>query len=280
METYLDAFKRRLFSQRYSIRTRESYAGILKVFFRFTGYKNPREFKLSDVIRFNEEYLLKQGYSSSYQNQLINALKLFYRWHSRIFLKLDELERPKKPTKLPVILSKDEIRKLLENTTNLKHLTILSIIYACGLRISEAVNLRIRDIDSERMIVHIRQGKGHKDRITALSPKILELLRKYYLQYRPKDFLFEGQKKPSYSTRSVQMIIKRSCLKAGIQKNVTVHSLRHSYATHLVESGVDVAHVQKLLGHEHQKTTQIYLHLSKQFYKNISSPFESLDLNP
>lgn len=251
----------------------------MRVFFGFHQGKDPAKILFRDLEQFNTEYILKKGYSVAYQNQFINAVKLYYKRNPERILILGELERPKKPKSLPVVLSREEVSRVLDNVKNLKHRAILSIIYACGLRISEAINLEVRDIDSTRMIIHLRRGKGNKDRFVGLSPKILDLLREYYRKYRPSKYLFEGQNRPQYSTRSIQKILKRACELAGIRKHVTVHTLRHSFATHLVERGIDVTHVQKLLGHSDIKTTLIYLHVAKQFYTNIESPFEDLELN-
>lgn len=274
----LEEFKQYMQTRGYSSNSISSYIGVLKAFFNYFADKNPDEIGYSDVYRFNADFILRREYSASYQNQFINAIKLFYQWNSGTVFPVHRLERPKTPKSLPVVLSKEEVQRIINKTTNLKHKTILSIIYAAGLRISEAVKLEIRDIDSRRMVIHVRGGKGNKDRYTNLSPKVLELLRAYYKEYRPRDFLFKGQKRPQYSTRSIEMILKRSAEMAGIKKHVTVHTLRHSFATHLLENGVDISHVQKLLGHNDIKTTLRYLHVSKQFYSNIQSPFEELDL--
>jgi site-specific recombinase XerD len=266
--------------KRYSEQTVRTYTGILKIFFERNHGKNPREINHSDIERFNAGYILGRKYSASYQNQFINALKLYYKWNRSGHIIPENLERPNKPRQLPVVLSKDEISRILYHTKNLKHKTALSLIYACGLRVSEAINLRINDIDSSRMIIHIKSGKGDKDRMIGMSPKLLNLLRSYYIQYKPGKYLFEGQGNPKYSARSIEKILKKSCNQAGILKRVTVHTLRHSFATHLVEGGTDVTHVQKLLGHSNIKTTLVYLHISRQFYTNITSPFESLNINP
>jgi integrase/recombinase XerD len=276
---HLEYLRQYMLAQRYSNQSIKTYTGILNIFFKFFSGKDPKDIDFRDLQKFNQDYILKKGYSCSYQNQLINALKLYYKQQPGQFYILGDLERPKIPKRLPVVLSREEIVSILENTSNLKHLTILSTIYACGLRISEAINLKINDIDSNRMIIHIHGGKGNRDRLIGLSPRILDLLRKYYLAYRPDNYLFQGQNNPKYSSRSIQMVLKKGCRKAGILKHVTVHTLRHSFATHLVESGVDVTHVQKLLGHQDIKTTLIYVHIARQFYTNIKSPFDNLNLN-
>lgn len=178
---------------------------------------------------------------------------------------------------LPNVLSKDEIKLILEAHANVKHKTMLSLIYSCGLRCSELLQLKPEDIDSKRNIVLIKQAKGKKDRITPLSPKILVLLRMYYQLYKPKTYLFEGQEPGSiYSAKSLQGVLKQALEKAQIQKPVTLHWLRHSYATHLLENGTDLRYIQELLGHNSSRTTEIYTHVSTKNLQQIKSPFDDL----
>ncbi len=171
--------------------------------------------------------------------------------------------------RLPVVLSKMEVKKIIDCTNNLKHKTILSVIYSGGLRLSEVVNLKISDIDSERMLINIRGGKGKKDRITILADEILKLLRKYFKGYQPKVWLFEGEGSKQYSKRSVQEIYYKAVEKANIKKHTSIHTLRHSFATHLLEKGEDVRKIQILLGHKNIKTTEIYTHITKNGLQNI-----------
>jgi site-specific recombinase XerD len=175
-------------------------------------------------------------------------------------------------------LSTDEIVRILKATENLKHKAILTLIYSAGLRIGELINLKIKDIDSARKQIRITQGKGNKDRYTLLSPKTLELLRTYFKEYKPKVFLFEGTEGGPYSARSVQAFFKESCKKAGIRKKTTVHTLRHSFATHLLENGTDLRYIQALLGHESPKTTEIYTHITTKGFDSIKSPLDNLDI--
>ncbi|MDG1237358.1 MAG: tyrosine-type recombinase/integrase [Flavobacteriales bacterium] len=222
-------------------------------------------------------YLIKNNYSKSTQNQHINAIKFYF---EKCLGKKREyyiIERPRKEKKLPTILSKNEIQLLFSNTHNLKHLTILAVIYSCGLRISELINISLNDIDNNRMIIHIRKGKGNKDRQVQLTNQVLELLRKYYKKYLPVNYLIVGQNGGKYSTTSIQKIIKKSALKARIYKKVTPHTLRHSFATHLLENGTDIRFIQKILGHSDIKTTQIYTHVSNTHLKNIQNPSDSLN---
>jgi site-specific recombinase XerD len=212
--------------------------------------------------------------SASQQNQRINAIKFYYEkvlGGSKLYHKL---ERPKKERKLPTVLSKQEVHLLLNVTRNIKHKCILTTIYSAGLRRSELINLKIEDIDSRRRLIRIRGAKGKKDRNTILSKKLIELLRQYYIAYLPREWLFEGQHGGKYSPTSIAKICKTAAQKAGIQKNVTPHSLRHSFATHLLEQGTNLRYIQEILGHEDPKTTQIYTRVATNELSNIKSPLD------
>ncbi len=191
-------------------------------------------------------------------------------------ISLDFARQVRKSEKLPVVLSKSEVSTLLEAPANLKHKTILTTLYSGGLRLGEVLNLMPRDIDSERMALRIVQGKGGKDREVMLSQRLLDLLRAYWIEFKPTTYLFEGKPGKPYSARSVQAIFKRALQKASVDKPATVHSLRHSFATHLLEDGVDVRFVQELLGHKNLLTTQIYTHLTDRSKAKIRSPLETL----
>lgn len=206
----------------------------------------------------------------------INAVKFYYEkvlFQDRIFL---EIPRPKKQSKLPKALNMYEVRKILDATENLKHNTMLKLCYGMGLRLSEILNLKVANIDSKNMRVHIERGKGKKDRFVNLPESILEQLRAYYLEYKPKIFLFEGLHGGQYSSRTVQEVFKKSLIKAKIQKKVGIHSLRHSFATHLLENGTDIRFIQELLGHNDIKTTFIYTHVSDKSIRRIISPLDNL----
>lgn len=170
-----------------------------------------------------------------------------------------------------------EVKSILLSPKNLKHRTMLSLIYACGLRRSELLNLKINDVDSKRGLLRINRAKGTKDRVVPISQKTIEMLREYYLAEKPKLYLFEGQKRgEAYSPTSIQAVLKSAARKSGIKKPVTLHWLRHSYATHLLESGTDLRYIQELLGHNSSKTTEIYTHVSQKSLQNIKSPFDEL----
>ncbi|MCX7611554.1 MAG: tyrosine-type recombinase/integrase [Ignavibacterium sp.] len=173
-------------------------------------------------------------------------------------------------------MSKEEVQKLISSTINIKHKAILCTIYSCGMRLSECLNLKIKDVQSDKMIIKIEQSKGKKDRYVPLSNSLLLLLREYYKIYHPKVYLFEGDKGNQYSARSVQNIFKNGLKKAGINKNFSVHSLRHSFATHLLESGTDIRIIQELLGHQNIRTTQIYTHISSISIQKVKNPLDDL----
>ena len=192
-------------------------------------------------------------------------------------IEIDKIHRPKRAKVLPNVLSKEEVKTILEAHNNIKHKMMLSLIYSCGLRCGELLSLKPIHIDSKRNIVVLKNAKGQKDRIVPLSLKILEMLRNYYKAFRPTTYLFEGQTAGMpYDSRSLQLVLKQALKKAGITKPVTLHWLRHSYATHLLESGTDLRYIQELLGHSSSKTTEIYTHVSTKSIQQIKSPFDDL----
>jgi integrase/recombinase XerD len=270
----IEKFKQYLRSKRYSESTINTYSEVLKSFLVFFREKPISEITNEDVIFYNNEYILKNNLSASYQNQTINAIKLFFKIIHDSKIVIEELHRPKNAKTLPNVLSKEETFRLIELTTNLKHKTLLALIYSSGLRISEAINMKIADIDSQRMLIHVKNAKGKKDRYTLLSTKVLGLLKEYYTIYKPKIFLFEGQYGEQYSSRSAQSVLHQSAKKAGITKQISLHTLRHSFATHLLENGTDLRYIQELLGHRSPKTTMIYTHVSSTSLKNIINPFD------
>lgn len=214
------------------------------------------------------------------ENQIhsrINAIKFYYEQVLHRKKMFFDTPRPKKPKSLPKSLSLQEINTLFKVTDNLKHCLLLKLCYGLGLRVSEIVNLKISDIDSDRMMVFIQRGKGKKDRFVTLPESILSEMRAYYREYEPQDYLFEGQYGGHYSTRSAQKVFKNAMKKAGIKKKIGIHGLRHSYATHLLEFGTDITLIQKLLGHNSIKTTQVYTHVSNQSLQNVKSPLDRID---
>ena len=270
----IEKFKQWLRSRRYSESTISTYSEALKSFLVFYREKAVAEITNEDVIIYNNDYILKNKLSASYQNQIVNAIKLFFSIIVSKKMVADAIHRPKNAKKLPNVLSKEEAFRLIDLTNNIKHKTLLALIYSAGLRISEALNMKIIDIDSQRMLIHVKNAKGKKDRYTLLSTKVLELLREYYAIYKPKTFLFEGQYGGQYSSRSAQTVLQQSATKAGITKHISLHTLRHSFATHLLENGTDLRYIQDLLGHSSPKTTMIYTHVTSTSLKNIINPFD------
>ena len=273
----IEAFRRWLKSKRYSDNTIKTYCEALKTFLYYFSEKSFKDVNNQDFISFNNNYILKNKLSNSYQNQVVNAIKLFFKTIERINLEIDIIHRPKREKTLPNVLSKEDVKSILDAHYNIKHKVMLSLIYSCGLRCGELLNLKPDDIDSKRNIVLIKQSKGKKDRIVPLSIKILEMLRDYYSVYKPSNYLFEGQNKGQpYDARSLQLVLKQALQKTNIKKPVTLHWLRHSYATHLLESGTDLRYIQELLGHNSSKTTEIYTHVSTKSIQQIKCPFDDL----
>jgi site-specific recombinase XerD len=236
-----------------------------------------------EVMDFSRYLVTDRRFSASHQNQAINAIKFYFEKVKGGEKKYYHVDRPIREKALPEVLSEEEVLLILKSIKNLKHKAILMTIYSAGLRIGELVNLKIKDIDSNRMQIRVEQAKGKKDRYTVLSEKTLEILRRYIKQERPFEYLFEGQGSRQelpvrYSTTSISAILNKAVKSVGITKNVTVHTLRHSFATHLLERGTDLRYIQSLLGHESPKTTQIYTHITTKGFDQIKSPLDGLDL--
>ncbi len=229
-------------------------------------------------VRFVQQMRLKRYSENTQKTYASVLLKLYY--GAVLGRPLDELAvtSPRRKKSLPVVLSEQEVTLLLSQITNLKHKAMMFCIYSAGLRRSELLNLTSSDIDSQRNCIVIRDAKGNKDRITLLSTACLTLLREYYRVYRPTSYLFEGAEGGQYSSTSLRKIFQRALVKSGIQKKATLHSLRHSFATHLLERGTDLRYIQALLGHSSSKTTEIYTHITTRGFENISSPLDVLDI--
>lgn len=276
-EEKLKKFREWMLWRRYSESTINTYADALSVFLRYYGDKRVEEINNDDLIRFNTGYILANNCSASYQNQVINAVKLFFRTLEGRQLNPELIHRPKNSKLLPNVLSKEEIKMILQAAGNFKHKAMLSLIYSCGLRRGELLKLRLSDIDAKRMLVIVKQAKGKKDRIVPLSEKILAILREYVKVYAPKYWLFEGQDGQSpYDERSLQNVLKQALQRSKVNKPVTLHWLRHSYATHLLENGTDLRYIQEILGHSSSRTTEIYTHVSTRSIQNVISPYDSL----
>lgn len=271
------AYIEKLELKHYSIRTGQVYVHAFEHF--INHYKELALWAIGEEeIRTYLMQLLHEGYSDSTINQHINAIKFYYEVVEGMPNRFYSIERPRKKKKLPVVLSKSEVYSMLCATTNLKHRCILGLLYSSGLRRNELLHLKIEDIDSKRMMVHVRDAKGGKDRMTLLSSRLLKELRLYYKYFKPKEYLIEGQYGGMYTGASVLNIVKQAAKKAGIKKKVSPHTLRHSFATHLLESGTDLRYIQALLGHSSSRTTEIYTHVANKQLGFIRNPFDSLSL--
>lgn len=274
---HLNTLTRNMEVRRYSLSTIKTYNACLKLYMDYTN-KHHLDPELESTTRDFLHYVVKtKKYSRSTQNQFINAIKYYWEHYlGKDKIYFIDIERPKRAKVLPQVLSKEEVKAILDHTNNLKHRAVLSLMYAQGLRIGEVLALTIHDVNSQLMILHIRKGKGCKDRNVPLSQQILYLLRDYYKAYRPKYYLFEGRDGGQYSRNSVRQVLNRSCRSAGIRRHVKTHTLRHSYATHLLEAGTDIRFIKTLLGHNNIKTTEIYTHVTSKHLSHIASPFDSL----
>ena len=270
-------YRRWMESNRYPESTVKTYTGMLTTFLRFISPKEASECTSDDLVKLVDEYILPNGLSYSYQNQMVSAVKKFYSKIYKSVIDPGEISRPRPQYRLPNVLSKDEVKKILDAPLNEKHRVMLSLIYACGLRRSELLGLMPADVDSDRKLLHIRQSKGFKDRVVPLSERVIEMVRSYKGRYRPTQYLFEGQFPGSrYSASSLEKVFRAACETAGIKKSITLHGLCHSYATHLLESGTDLRYIQELLGHKSSRTTEIYTHVTIQSIQKIRSPFDDL----
>ena len=267
--------RKELVSRRYSPKTVKAYIRYNKDFLHFKK-KTPQEVFNNDIRDYLFHLVEEKKVSTSTLNIAINALRFYY----GSVLKKEFIygtHRPKKDKKLPAVLSRAEISRILASVRNLKHKTILMLVYSAGLRVSEIVKLRPEDIDEDRKLIHIRGAKGRKDRYTLLSDTALETLKEYIRKYGHSKWLFPGRKRNKHiTTRTAGKIFSDACIQANIKKNVSIHSLRHSFATHLLESGTDIRYIQELLGHKSSKTTEIYTHVSKRDLNRIQSPLDTI----
>jgi integrase/recombinase XerD len=274
----LKEFTKLLELKSYSKNTIKNYKDAFSL---FLDYYYPR--KLEEITKGEiESYLLflakSKRYGESAIHTTINAIKFYYEQAAKKPKEWYDVQRPKRPIKNPTVFSENEIAKIISRIPNLKHKVIVMTAYAAGLRASEIVNLRLADIDSERMVINIRGAKGKKDRMVMLSAALLIIFRHYYLQYKPRDFLFEGQGGGQYSKRSINLFIASAKSRAGIKKEGSTHAFRHSFATHLLEGGTDLRLIQELLGHNDIKTTLRYTHVSLKHIARVQSPFDKLDI--
>jgi len=276
MGALYDQMKMDLELKNFSPKTITCYLTCMVKFVRHYG-QSPVEMGEEEIRKYLHHLIHEKEASQSFINQAYSAIKFFYEVTLGRPWNATRIPRSKIRKKLPVVLSMHEVQSLLSSVANLKHLAILITIYSAGLRLAEATHLKVSDIDSERMTILVRQGKGNKDRYTVLGQKNLELLRQYYKTYRPVEWLFPS-KDPAQplSGSSVQKVFKNALRRAGIKKKASVHTLRHSFATHLLESGTDLYHIQRLLGHTTAKTTSVYLHITGRDIAKVKSPIDLL----
>lgn len=278
-----DQYIAKLEELRYSPNTMKVYKSHFEEFINYFHRDNIDELNEQHVMEFSRYLVTERRVSASYQNLAINAIKFYFERVLGGKRRFYRIERPEKEKKLPTVCSTEEIQAILANTENLKHKAILMTIYSAGLRISELIQLKISDIDSKRMQIRVENSKGNKDRYTLLSTKTLQILREYFSEYKPFNYVFEGHdstkdQPKQYSIRSIQQILKSALEKSKIKKHVTVHTLRHSFATHLLENGTDLRYIQTLLGHSSSKTTEIYTHMTTKGFDQIKSPLDKLDI--
>ena len=272
------SYTEKLKELRYSINTQNVYTDLFEEFINYYPEKQAEEITEEEIISFLRYLVNERKISTSYQNQSINAIKFYYERVLGGKRKIYLIERPRKEKYLPEVLSEEEVAAILKSITNIKHKALIMTIYSGGLRISELINLKVKDIDSDRMQIRISQSKGKKDRYTLLSKKTLLILRQYFKEYKPKEWLFEGEGGGQYTDSSIYQIFKKALAAAGIKKKVSIHSLRHSFATHLLENGTDLRYIQSLLGHSSSKTTEIYTHITTKGFDQIKNPLDKLDI--
>ncbi|MCR9290993.1 MAG: site-specific integrase [Bacteroidetes bacterium] len=267
----------RLMIQRYSFNTIKAYKNFFAQYLAYYPNKHPESLQKVDIMKFLLNRSKEKKWSDSAQNQAVNALKFYYEkvlGQERTFYEF----RPRKSKRLPGVFSEEEVISLFKVVHNIKHKTILMIIYSAGLRIGESIRLRKEDLDFHRKTVFIKAGKGKKDRYSVLSDKVITLLKSYFEAYTPAYWLFEGQDGGQYSTRSIQQIFRRAVAKSGVNPFTTVHTLRHSFATHLLERGIDLRYIKELLGHSSSETTAIYTHITRKAREKFCSPLDFLDI--
>jgi len=265
----------------YSRSTFDTYHNmILRYLNTFKGHSLSQinNFGVEEIDTYHKIWMQNSSPSSSLINQSVNAIKLYYKVVNKILINLEDIHRPMRNKTLPTVYSLAEIRGIFGCIQNTKHKTMLFLVYSAGLRVSELISMRVEDILVDRKMILIRQSKGRKDRYTTLASAALAMLRSYMKEYKPEKYLFEGQYGGQYSSTSVRKILHTAKRKAGIATPGSVHTLRHSFATHLLENGTDLRYIQELLGHKSSKTTEIYTHVSTLNISQITSPGDMINL--
>jgi len=260
--------------KRLSSSTVSVYSNFIHEFLRFHSSRPTKELSENDVRIYLEWAVKELKYAVSTHRQIISAFKHFAYFYPMCAINPEKLQRPRRDKKLPVVLSMEEVLRLLQVTKNLKHKVIIAILYSCGLRVGELIDVELNSFDFSRKQLHIKLAKGRKDRYTTIAESTYPLLRQYYQAYRPKKYLIENPKGGKYSSASIRSFLKQNCKLARIKKHVTPHTLRHSYATHLHENGVGLRYIQALLGHSKPETTMIYTHVSTRDAHDIKSPLD------
>jgi integrase/recombinase XerD len=277
VETQIGEFKKWMQQMRFGPNTIKTYVHQLEIFFAYHHEKAPETINENDIYSFNHDFIFKNRLSSTFQNQTISALKKFYEFSYNRNLNIENIDRPIKSKTLPKVIDKKDLKLIFENIKNTKHKMAFETIYAYGLRRGELLNLKLQHIDTKRRIISIINSKGKKNRVLPISQRWLEKVKPYYFAYKPKVYLIEGRfEGKSISAESLHQVFTRTLMKCKINKPFTIHCLRHSYATHLLENGTDLRYIQELLGHKSSKTTEIYTHVSNESLKNIKNPFDDL----
>ncbi|MEM7375006.1 MAG: site-specific integrase [Bacteroidota bacterium] len=277
-ESEVSRMQQKMILQRYSPNTIKTYAHFFRQLLAYYPERHPQELQKEDLMRFLLHGVKQKKWSESAQNQAINAVKYYFEkvlGQEKTYFEL----RPRRSQQLPGVFSEKEVLAIFRAVENLKHKTILMLIYSAGLRIGESIRIRIEDINFERKSVFIKAGKGKKDRYSVLSEKVAGVLQTYLTEYRPDYWLFEGQEGGQYSSSSIQKIFRRAVARSGVNPYSTVHTLRHSFATHLLERGMDLRYIQSLLGHKSPETTEIYTHITQKAREKLCSPLDFLDID-
>ena len=277
--SFFETVRQELRLRNYSHKTIKAYLSCLRSFVHYAHPRHPRELGDQDIRNYLLYLLETKSFAAATVNQAFNALRFLYVELYKAPLRIGEIPRPQKDKKLPIVLSQEEVLKIFSHVDNLKHKTMLMLIYSAGLRVGESVHLKISDIDGQRKMIHLRSAKGKKDRYVNLSPVLLDVLRGYIKKSKPRPltYLFESEiPGQPYSSRSAQKVFQRARQAAGIRRDITFHSLRHSFATHLLEKGIDIRYIKDILGHFSIRTTERYTHVSKEKLIQISSPLDDL----
>jgi len=278
VDKLIDEFEKKLVLQRYSTNSIKNYKSAVKSFLLLAQKKfsNPLEIDEQVIEKYIYWKVDKHKIGSSHQRLIVASIDKFYQSLYNRLLNLKHLYPLRKSKSLPDYITTSEVKRMIDHVDNKKHLCIIKLLYGAGLRLSELINLKLTDINSQDMLIYIRKAKGNKDRVVMLSESLLKDLRDYFMLYKPWEYLFEGQGGGMYSDKSVQNVVRDAARKAGIKKKVTPHTLRHSFATHLLEAGTDIRYIQQLLGHQSIKTTEVYTHITDVSKSNIKSPLDML----